>query len=66
MLKALDFDRYQPKVIAVEIYGHDIEDVIESDIHRFLKEKGYHYLNRVAFTSIYGHPDFIGDGMVFA
>jgi FkbM family methyltransferase len=66
VLKALDFDRYHPKVIAVEIYGHDIEAVIESDIHKFLKEKGYHYLNRVSFTSIYGHPDFIGDGMVFA
>lgn len=66
VLKSLDFNRYKPKVIAVEIYAKDMEEVLETDIHQFLKEKGYKYINRVSFTSIYGLPEFIGDGMVFS
>lgn len=66
VLKSLDFDRYKPKVISVEIYARDIEEVLETEIHKFLKRKGYKYINRVSFTSIYGLPEFIGDGMVFS
>ena len=66
VLKSLDFDRYKPKIISVEIYGRNIEEVLDTEIHKFLKLKGYQYLNRVSFTSIYGLPEFIGDGMVFS
>lgn len=41
VLKSLDFDRYDPSLIAVETYNTLFSDVAESDLYRFLRSKEY-------------------------
>lgn len=60
VLRSLDFERYHPRVIAVESHAVDIEDVIKSELHVFLASKGLIFVNRAGFTCIYADPEFIG------
>lgn len=41
ILEALDFDQYDPAVIAVEIHGNKVEECLTSDIAKLLRSKGY-------------------------
>ena len=41
VLTSLDFDRYKPKLVAVESHHPLFSEVCESDIYRFLIEKNY-------------------------
>jgi len=60
ILRSLDFERYRPKVIAVESHLIDMEEIRKSDQHVFLAGLGYMLVNRAGFTCIYADPDFIG------
>lgn len=46
ILNALDFDKYQPKLIVIEQVADDIEEIIESDIYKLLKHKNYKLVAR--------------------
>ena len=41
VLKSLDFKKYRPRIIIIEIHGFDIENPTESAIFNLLKEEGY-------------------------
>ena len=41
VLKSLDFERYKPRLIAVESASSTIDDVKNSDVYVFLLDKGF-------------------------
>ena len=55
VLKGLNFKRYKPKIVVLEyikpsikeFYHHKIENIIKSDIYRFMKKKNYKLVNWV-------------------
>lgn len=65
VLKSLDFKRYRPKVIAVEIYAKDLHGIVASDTTAFLEGLDYALVNCVGLTAIFADREFLGDGPVF-
>ncbi len=53
VLESLDFDRYQPKLIAIEIQEDKLPEVMESELYRFLADKGYVMVNWVGQTLMF-------------
>ena len=41
VLKSLDFDRYAPRMIAVEAHRALFTEIVETELYQFLMEKGY-------------------------
>jgi FkbM family methyltransferase len=41
VLEVLDFDKYQPKIIAVEIHGYNIEEGLKTEVAKILLSKNY-------------------------
>lgn len=41
VLRSLDFDRYQPKLIAIESHYSLLSEVIETELYKFLLDKNY-------------------------
>ena len=50
VLRSLDFDKYRPRVIAVEFQAKRVQEVLESDLYAFLQGKGYSLINWVGLT----------------
>ena len=53
VLRSLDFQRYAPKIIAVESQSDDFKIIQEEDLFKFLKEQGYQLANWVGMTLIF-------------
>ena len=53
ILYALDWERFRPTVILFEIFTTGIENHVNSDIHRFLKDKGYKLFSALGLTVVY-------------
>lgn len=51
VLQGLDFERYRPRVILVEL--HDFSQIHEKQIHRFLTEKQYSLFSFSVLTAVY-------------
>jgi FkbM family methyltransferase len=59
VLRSLDFTRYRPKIVAVEIHAASIPEVQASGAHAFLIDQGYLYVNRVGPTSVFLRADLL-------
>jgi len=57
VLKSLNFEKYQPKIILIESHLMSIDLIIKSDLYLFLEEKEYHFINWVGLTLFFVHPD---------
>lgn len=57
VLRSLDFERYAPKLIAVESQLDDFPGIQQSETYQFLMSKGYHFINWVGMTLIFQHPN---------
>lgn len=55
VLQSNDWSRWQPRFIAVEDHGLDLDQPDSSATHRFLREQGYRLRSRCNYTSIYQH-----------
>jgi len=55
VLEALDFARYRPRVIVIEILGvgSDVLTVVEQPVHRFLVAQGYSLVGYVLHNAYY-------------
>lgn len=58
VLKSFDFERYKPKVILIEIWGCELDDLFKNEVYIYLKEKGYRLFAKTSDTFI-----FIKDGV---
>ena len=55
VLKGLNFNKYKPKIVVIEFidpkikefYSHKIENIIKSEIYKFMKKKKYNFVNWV-------------------
>ncbi len=56
VLSSLDFARYQPKIIIVESHLRVLEEVMQSELYRFLKDKGYSLCNWMGPSLLFIHP----------
>ena len=62
VLRSLDFTRYRPKIVAVEIHAASIPEVQASGAHAFLIDQGYLYVNHVGPTSVFLRADLLQRG----
>lgn len=53
VLRGLDFHRYRPRIVLVELFAHTIEQLLQSEIHRLMTDKGYWLRNWVGVTAFY-------------
>lgn len=53
VLKSLDFDRYAPRIIAVETQLETLRAVQAEPTYRFLREQGYDLVNWVGMTLMF-------------
>jgi Methyltransferase FkbM domain len=53
VLKGLNFDIYNPKVIVVESWIDDLNGILGGEIHDFLTKKGYEITNWVGLSLMY-------------
>ncbi len=58
VLRSLDFERYQPKTIAVESHFRALEEVLNDEVYLFLIEQGYEMINWVGLTVLYRHNSY--------
>lgn len=57
VLKSLNLEKYQPKIIIVETHLISFDLVEGSELYQFLKQRGYHLMNWVGFSLIFTLPD---------
>lgn len=53
VLQSLDFERYRPTLIAVEIQEDTLDDILQTDLYRFLQERQYILVNWVGQTLMF-------------
>lgn len=53
VLKSNDWTRFSPRYLLVEILGIDLEDIEQSEVHRFVSAKGYKLIAKTLRTSFY-------------
>ena len=58
VLAGLDFERYAPKIIAVETQLKDFQDIQQEATYKLLASKGYTLANWVGMTLIFKHATF--------
>jgi len=56
VLGSLDFDTYRPKIILVEDHHPTIDQILETETYRILKEKGYALRSWTFYTLIFVLP----------
>ncbi len=58
VLKSLNFDVYQPKLILIEIWHKDIEELFSTDIFKFLKNYNYFLYSKILNSVFFIREDF--------
>lgn len=57
VLKSLDFDRYNPKLIAFESHHRLFDDVLKTDLYQFLSQLGYDLVGWCGLTLLMANAD---------
>ena len=50
VVQSNDWDRFRPQYVLVEIFGHGLEEVLESESARYLVEQNYRAISRTRHT----------------
>lgn len=53
VLKSLDFATYQPKIVIVESHLTDMREILKSEMHQFMIDKGYCMRSWVLYSVVY-------------
>jgi FkbM family methyltransferase len=56
VLRSLDFDRYRPKVIIVELHARSLEELTASELYDFLRARDYSLFNWTGPSLLFIHP----------
>jgi FkbM family methyltransferase len=57
VLKSIDLERYRPKVVMMEIHGHTVESVLETQIYKILSSHGYRMMSLAGYNGIFVRAD---------
>lgn len=57
VLSSLDFEKYRPRLIIIETHIRNMDEITESDLYLFLKNKGYYLINWVGFSLFFTYPN---------
>lgn len=60
VLKSNDWNQYRPKVILIEQLNTTIEEILDSEIFKFMKKVGYTLHSKYNRTSFYKDTNYIG------
>jgi FkbM family methyltransferase len=65
VLVSNNWDKYRPKVLIAECLNLSIEDILRSDVYKFMKEKNYIFFSKtvgsVFFIDSFIYKEFIGN-----
>ncbi len=53
VLRSLDFARYRPRFVVVEHWSETMDEILECDLYRFMKQHGYELINWVDLNLIF-------------
>ena len=53
VLKSLDFERYDPKLIVVEAFAYKLDEVMDLEITKFLTANNYNLVNWVGLSLMF-------------
>ncbi len=56
VLKSLDFERFQPKIVVVESQARALNQVLNSEVYRYLTARGYDLFNWTGPSLLFIHP----------
>ncbi len=59
VLKSLDFNKYKPKVILIEILGNNMKEIDENEIAKYLKQYDYTIYSKTINTVFFVGRDFM-------
>ena len=57
VLKSLDIKKYKPRLVIIETHIMNMDQIMESELYRFMKANGYYLINWVGFTLFFTYPD---------
>jgi FkbM family methyltransferase len=57
VLKSLDFEKYKPRLVIIETHLMNMDQIMESELYKFLKKNGYYLINWVGFTLFFTYPN---------
>lgn len=57
VLQSLDFSRYQPQLIAVEMQERTLDEILETELYHFLRDKGYKVVNWLGQTLMFSRRE---------
>lgn len=57
VLRALDFDRYRPKVVCVEMWAGSLDEVMRSELYSLMVDRGYQLINWMVVNLVFLHQD---------
>ena len=55
VLRALDFDRYLPKVVCIEMWAGNLEEVMQSELYALMIDQGYQLINWMVVNLVFLH-----------
>ncbi len=53
IVKTLDWNKYKPTLISVEMLQHSIETILDSEIYRILKSFDYKFISFIGLTAMF-------------
>jgi FkbM family methyltransferase len=59
VLKSTNLEKYQPKVILIEILNSSLEDIQVNEIYKFLTDAGYELYAKAVNTVIFKHKEVV-------
>ena len=53
VISSIDFKKYNPKLISIEFNNYEIEELINSEIHKCMKKNNYKLISKFGVTCFY-------------
>ena len=61
VISTFDFKRFKPQLISIEFNNYDIDKLLESDIHIFMRDNDYKLISKFGVTCFYVENNTVSD-----
>ncbi len=53
VISSINFEKYNPKLISIEFNNYEIEELMNSEIHKYMKKNNYQLISKFGVTCFY-------------
>ena len=61
VISSFDFKRFKPQLVSIEFNNYDIDKLLESDIHIFMRDNDYKLISKFGVTCFYVENNTVSD-----